>query len=53
MNGSRLQESIIIAKNMILLHPELKKIYIGIDFYSLGVPILGINKVSEFLYFQF
>ena len=43
MNGSRLQESIILAKSMIFLHPELKKIYIGVDFYSLGVPITAYN----------
>lgn len=34
LSSSSLQESIIMAKNSIFLHPEIKKIYFGIDFFS-------------------
>ena len=34
LSSSSMQESIIMAKNSIFLHPEIQKIYFGIDFFS-------------------
>lgn len=33
ISGSTFEESIIMAKNAIMLHPEIKTIYLGLDFF--------------------
>ncbi len=34
LSSSSLQESIIMAENSIIIHPEIEKIYFGLDFFS-------------------
>lgn len=34
LNSSSIQESIIMAKNSILIHPEIKTVYFGLDFFA-------------------
>ncbi len=34
LSSSSIQESIIMAENSILIHPEIKKVYFGLDFFS-------------------
>ena len=53
MSSSSLKESIIMVENALIIHPEIKKIYFGLDFFSFSsnyydtaVDIEKINTVK-------
>ena len=51
LSASSLQESIIMAENSIFLHPEIEKIYFGLDFFSFSsnfyTTAINIERVTE------
>lgn len=51
LSSSSLQESIIMAYNSILIHPEIKKVYFGLDFFSFSKNFyntsVNIDKISD------
>ena len=53
MSSSSIKENIIMAENALLIHPEIKKIYFGLDFfafssnyYDTAVDIKRINNIK-------
>ena len=51
LSASSLQESIIMAENSIFLHPEIEKIYFGLDFFSFSsnyyTTAINIERVTD------
>ncbi len=51
LSSSSIQESIIMAENSVLIHPEIKRVYFGLDFFSFSsnfyTTAVNIEKISD------